>query len=113
MTSPQDWRARRAFQQWSIVALGILITAVALLGDSSDVNVPMNAALLSFVLLSSTGFELVGLHRWQDTCEFLCGIWSAASPFAFGYAEAGQLRYWHVASGALLMLLASFNFWKD
>lgn len=109
----EDWCARRDFQQWSFVALGILITIAALLSESLDINVPMNAALLSLVLLSSTAFELVRLHRWQDGCGFLCGIWSVVSPFAFGYAEAGQLRYWHVASGALLMLLASFNFWKN
>lgn len=72
----------------------------------------MNASLLGLVLMSSTAFELVHLHVWQDTSAFLCGLWSTASPFAYGYAEAGQLGYWHVTFGAMLMLLASFNLWK-
>lgn len=113
MASMEDWRVRRAFQHWSIVAFGILIPAAALLGDSSDIDVPMNATLLSLVLLSSTAFELVRLHVWQDTSALLCGLWSTVSPFAFGYADAGQLRYWHVTFGAMLMLLASFNLWKS
>jgi SPW repeat len=106
-------RVRRAFQHWSIIVLGILIPAAALLGESTDIDVPMNATLLSLVLLGSTVFEVAGLHRCQDVSEFVCGAWLVVSPFAFGYADAGQLRYWHVASGALLMLLAIFNLWKD
>ena len=106
-------RARRVFQHWSIIALGILIPAAALLGELSHIDVPMNAALLSLVLLGSTVFEVAGLHWCQDASEFACGAWLVVSPFAFGYANAGQLRYWHVASGALLMLLATYNLWKD
>ena len=112
MASMEDWRVRRALQHWSIVAFGILIPAAALFG-SSDIDMAMNATLLSLVLLGSTGFELMGFYVWQDTCVFLCGTWSTVSPLAFGYAEAGQLRYWHVTSGALLMLLGAFNLWKD
>ena len=109
MASMEDWRVRRAIQHWSIVAFGLLIPAAAFLADPSDIDIPMNATLLSLVLLSSTAFELVRLYAWQDASALLCGLWSAVSPFAFGYGGAGQLRYWHATFGAMLMLLASFN----
>ena len=109
----EDWRFRRNFQHWSIVVLGILIPAAALIGESSDIDVPMNATLLSLVLLGSTAFEMLRLHRWQDAIEFICGVWLIGSPFVLGYDRVGQLRYWHIASGTLLILLAVFNFWKD
>ena len=112
MASMEDRRVRRALQHWSIFALGILIPAARSSGLRTSTRA-MNATLLSLVLLGSTGFELAGFYVWQDTCVFLCGTWSAVSPLAFGYAEAGQLRYWHVTSGALLMLLGAFNLWKD
>jgi hypothetical protein len=105
--------ARRALQYWSIIALSIFIPVAALLGESSDLNVPMNAALLSLALLASTVFEFVCLHVWHDMSEFLCGLWLIASPFFFGYADDGQLRYWHVAAGAVLVFLAIFNLWSD
>ena len=113
MESTQVWRLRRAFQHWSIVVIGILIPAAALLGESVDINVPLNASLLSLVLLASTAFELMRLHRLQDASELICGIWLIGSPFAFGYNRDGQLRYWHIAAGTLLILLALFNLWKD
>jgi SPW repeat len=72
----------------------------------------MNAALLSFVLLSSTGFEMAGLHLWQDVSELLCGLWIAASPFVWGYANAGPVRCWHFVLGGALVFLGSFSLWK-
>ena len=113
MESMEDWRFRRSVQHWSIVVLGIFIPAAALLGESSDIAVPMNATLLSLILLGSTAFEFLRLPRWQDASEFICGVWLIGSPFAFGYDRVGQLRYWHIASGVLLIVLAVFNLWKD
>ena len=113
MTSERIPSLRRPFQYWSVVVLSILIPSAALLGESSDVNVPMNATLLSLVLLASTVFELAHLHWWQDTSELLCAFWLIGSPFIFGYAEAGQLRYWHIVLGALLAGIAIFNLWEE
>jgi hypothetical protein len=78
--------------------------------QSSRFDVQMNAALVSLTLLLSTAFELVGLHIWQDASELLCGLWIAASPYA--YAEVGELRYWHLSLGAALAALATINIWK-
>ena len=112
ISKDRDWHLRRTFQHWSIIVIALAITAVALHGNASDFDVLINAALVSLALLISTAFELVGLHFWQDASELLCGLWIAVSPYALGYAEVGQLRYWHVALGAALLLLATINLWK-
>jgi hypothetical protein len=101
---------RRGFQHWSIVVIALAITAVTLNGNSSSFDVQMNAALVSLTLLLSTAFELVGLHVWQGTSELLCGLWIAASPYAYG--EVGGLRYWHLSLWAALATLATINIWK-
>jgi hypothetical protein len=101
---------RRSFQHWSILVIALAITAVTLNHNSSSFDIQMNAALVSLALLLSTAFELVGLHIWQDASELLCGLWIAASPYA--YAEVGELRYWHFALGAVLATFATINIWK-
>jgi nitric oxide reductase large subunit len=111
----RDWHLRRTLQHWSIIVIALTVTAVALLGGApefNDFNVLINAALVSFALLVSTAFELVGLHFCQDASAFVCGGWIAASPLALGYAEVGELRYWHLSLGAALLLLATINLWK-
>jgi hypothetical protein len=100
----------RSFQHWSILVIALAITAVTLNHNPSSFDVQMNAALVSLTLLLSTAFELVGLHIWQDASELLCGVWIAASPYA--YAEVGELRYWHLSLGAALAMLATINIWK-
>ena len=93
-----------------ILVIALAITAVTLNHNPSSFDIQMNAALVSLTLLLSTAFELVGLHIWQDASELLCGLWIAASPYA--YAEVGELRYWHLVLGAALAMLATINIWK-
>jgi len=100
----------RGLQHWSILVIALAITAVTLNRNPSSFDVQMNAALVSLTLLLSTAFELVGLYIWQDASELLCGLWIAASPYA--YAEVGELRYWHLSLGAALAALATTNIWK-
>lgn len=106
----QARHVRRSFQHWSILVIALAITAVTLNHNPSSFDIQMNAALVSLTLLLSTAFELVGLHIWQDASELLCGLWIAASPYA--YAEVGELRYWHLLLGAVLAMLATINIWK-
>jgi len=42
-----------------------------------------------------------------------CGLWLIASPFVFGYADAGTLRYWHVVLGIAVVLLAVLELRQD
>ena len=45
--------------------------------------------------------------------EIILGLWLIASPFTFGYAEAGSLQYWHFVLGAIILLLATWKLWQD
>ena len=52
---------------------------------------------------------------WRDSNKTASGKTGAvqliASPFVFGYS--GALRSWHIALGALVVLLALFELWQD
>ena len=51
--------------------------------------------------------------RGKELAEAALGLWLIASPFVFGYAAAGTLRYWHFALGALVTLLAVLELAQD
>ena len=53
------------------------------------------------------------LRRWEEGLETACGLWLIASPFIFGYADAGTLRYWHFVLGAAVVLLAVLELRQD
>jgi hypothetical protein len=57
--------------------------------------------------------EFLDLHRWEEGLEAACGLWLIASPFIFGYAGAGSLRYWHFVLGAAVLLLAALELRQD
>jgi hypothetical protein len=40
-------------------------------------------------------------------------LWLIASPFIFGYADAGTLRYWHFILGIAVVLLAVLELRQD
>ena len=82
-------------------------------GETADLAVTLNAMAVGILVLVLASFELVHLHRSQEIEEFLCGGWLIASPFVFGYAGAGQLRWWHFSLGALVALLAALEYWQD
>ena len=105
--SPKD--RRRALQYWIATGLSVLIPISALLGEQSDVNVPMNAALLALLLLGVTALDLMHLHPWQEIGELACAAWLAASPFLWNYTS-NVLTYCHVATGLLLALLVGTIF---
>ena len=104
---------RHSINYWSVIALSVLIPIAALLGEGSDIAVPMNAAVLSLALLASSTFAFVNLHLLHDVSQFLCGLWLTASPVMYHYADKGQLRFWHGAAGIVIMFLAILNFRKD
>jgi SPW repeat len=57
--------------------------------------------------------EVVDLRRWEESLEAACGLWLIASPFTFGYADAGSLRFWHFALGNAVVLLAALELRQD
>jgi 4-hydroxybenzoate polyprenyltransferase len=112
-----SWRfldAHRTWQDWVVLGLGILIgLSPWLTGEAADRAVVVNAALIGVLVFVLAEIELVKLRRWPEIGQLVCGLWQTVSPYVFGYAGAGQLRYWHFILGAFVALLAMLELWQD
>jgi hypothetical protein len=107
-------KSHRTWEDYVGIVLGVLIGLTPqIAGETSSLAVTLNAAAVGILVLVLACFELVYLRRAEEVEEFLCGAWLFASPFLFGYAEAGQLRWWHFSLGASVAILALFEFWQD
>ncbi|MGP0082184.1 MAG: SPW repeat protein [Steroidobacteraceae bacterium] len=96
------------------MALGALIVLTSwLVGDGGSQIVAVNAAIVGLLVLALGASEVVDLRRWEESLETACGLWLIASPFVFGYANAGTLRYWHFVLGFVVVLLAVLELRQD
>lgn len=114
----------RTWEDWTGILLGVLIGLspwlIGEMGALPDWNEPLvthpaawNAVLVGALVIALGAMELSGLQRWEEGLEILCGLWLAASPFIFGYGNAGTLRYWHFVLAAVVVLLALLELWQD
>jgi hypothetical protein len=104
----------RNWEDWFGIALGVLIGLSPWLAGQQDNQIVMwNAVLVGALVLSLAALEFVGLQRWEEAGEFVLGLWLIASPFTFGYADAGVLRTWQFVLGGLVVLLALLELWQD
>ena len=96
------------------MVLGVLIALTSwTVGDAGSQAVVANAAIIGILVLALGASEFLDLRRWEEGLETACGLWLIASPFVFGYANAGTLRYWHFALGAAVVLLAVSELRQD
>ena len=94
--------------------LGALIVLTAwMVGDVGSQTVAANATIVGILVVALGASEFLDLRRWEEVLETACGLWLIASPFIFGYADAGMLRYWHFVLGAAVVLLAMFELRQD
>jgi SPW repeat len=94
------------------MGLGALILLTSWrLGDVGAVAT--NAAIVGILVLALGASQFVDLRRWEEGLETACGLWLIASPFIFGYADAGTLRYWHFVLGTAVVLLAVLELGQD
>jgi SPW repeat-containing protein len=96
------------------IGLGALITLTSwILGDGGGQMAAVNAVIVGFIVMVLGAAEFLDLRRWEEGLETACGLWLIASPFVFGYADAGTLRYWHFVLGAAVVLLAMLELRQD
>ena len=108
------FKVHRTWEDWVSMVLGELIgLSPWLAGEQSDAAVNWNAVIVGALVIALGALELSGLQRWEEVAEIACGLWLIVSPFLFAYADAGMLRYWHFALGALVALLAVVELWQD
>ena len=96
------------------MCLGALIVLTAwMVGDVGSQTVAANATIVGILVVALGASEFLDLRRWEEVLETACGLWLIASPFIFGYADAGMLRYWHFVLGAAVVLLAMLELRQD
>ena len=104
----------RTWEDWIGIVIGVLIVISPWTANAVDSQfVVMNAVIVGMLVLSLAGMEIVVLRASEEWLELACGLWLTASPFVFGYAISGELRYWHFVLGALVVLLAVMELWQD
>lgn len=106
-------KVHRTWEDYLGMVLGVLIVlSPAFVADDVSAAIMINAGIVGVVVLALASFELVDLHRWEEALELVCGLWLIASPFVLGYVGSA-LVFWHVALGAVVVLLAIFELWQD
>jgi hypothetical protein len=104
----------RPWEDWVSMLIGVLVGISPWLADQRhDQTVMWNAVLVGALVLGLAQLEYVSLRRWEEIGELACGLWLIASPFTFGYAESGALRYWHFILGTIVVLIAAVELWQD
>ena len=97
------------------MGLGALIVLTSwMIGDAGNTQtVAINATIVGILVLALGASEFLDLRRWEEGLETACGLWLVASPFIFGYADTGTLRYWHFVLGAAVVVLAVLELKQD
>ena len=97
----------------SMVLGAVIVLTSWMVGDVVSQAVATNAVIVGLLVLALGASEFLDLRRWEEGLEAACGVWLIASPFIFGYADAGTLRYWHFILGAAVVLLAVLELRQD
>jgi len=114
MTGIRIFNVHYLWEDCGSMVLGALIVLTAwMVGDVGSQPVAINATIVGLIVLALGASEFLDLHRWEEGLETACGLWLIASPFIFGYAYAGTLRYWHFVLGAAIVLLAVLELLQD
>ncbi len=96
------------------MGLGSLVVLTSwMVGDAATQTAAINAVVVGILVIALGASEFLDLRRWEEGLEAACGLWLIASPFVFGYADAGTLRYWHFVLGAAIVLLAVLELSQD
>ncbi len=114
MAAIRIFNVHRTWEDWLGILIGLLIVISPWVAHAVDSQfVVMNAVIVGALVLSLAGMEIIVLRASEEWLELACGAWLCASPFVFGYANSGELRYWHFALGAVVALLAVIELWQD
>ena len=107
-------KVHRGWEDWLLIGLGVLLllTPVLVVGEMPP-PVLYSALAVGVVVMIMALFEITLKGRWEEIIQFALGVWMAASIFVLDYGIASELRPLHFVIGALVALMAAFEFWQD
>lgn len=107
-------KVHRGWEDWLLIGLGgvLLLSPVLVLGEMPPL-VLYSALSMGVVIMAMAMFEITLKGRWEEIVQFVLGVWVAASVFVLDYGIASELRVLHFAIGALVAVMAAFEFWQD
>jgi hypothetical protein len=107
-------KVHRGWEDWFLIGLGgLLLLTPALVPGEMPPPVLYSALSVGVVVMVMALFEIALKGRWEEIIQFVLGVWLAASIFVLDYGIASELRVLHFAIGALVALMAAFEFWQD
>lgn len=107
-------KTHRTWQDGLGLFLGMTIgLSPYITGEVSNITAVLNAAFSGLAILLIAQLELVHLRRWEEALELMFGLWVVVSPFAFGYAGSGSLRFAHWILGGFVAAIGGLELWQD
>ncbi len=107
-------KTHRGWEDWvSVVLGGLLLLTPALVPGEMPPPVLFSALFVGVVIMAMALFEIMLKGRWEEIIQFVLGVWLAVSVLILDYGIASEMRALHFAIGALVALLAAFEFWQD
>ncbi len=107
-------KVHRGWGDWLLIGLGgVLLLSPALVLGEMPPPVLYSALSVGAVIMVMARFEITLKGRWEEIIQFAVGVWVAASVFVLDFGIASDLRALHFAIGALVALMAAFEFWQD
>lgn len=113
MTGIRLFNVHYAWEDVVSIGLGSVIVLTSWMVGAGTQAAAINAVMVGILVIALGASEFLDLRRWEEGLEAACGLWLTASPFIFGYADAGTLRYWHFVLGAAVVLLAVLELAQD
>jgi ubiquinone biosynthesis protein UbiJ len=108
-------RGERQWQHWLSLVLGcVLALSPWIVEQGMNVRaIVVNAMVVGLAIAFVAGMEIDALKTWEEWVSCALGLWIAASPLIFGYAQLGTLTAMHVLMGGVVAALAAMEWWQD
>ena len=108
------FKTHQSWEDLFSAALGVLLLVSPIMVQG-EMPPPVMFSVLSagIVILAVSLFEIMMAGRWEEIIQFFLGLWLAVSAFVLDYGATGQLRIGHFVIGALVAIMAAFEFWQD
>ena len=106
-----NWSRMTLIHTMNLAAAVLLFFAPWLLGFADQSMAAWNAWLTGAAIGAVVLAEIFGLTKWAGMGSLALGLWTMASPWAFGFAAIEAALSTHVVVGLIVALLAAIELW--